>query len=211
MNDHWPEQIAAFHRSQSLTQQDLADLLSVSAPTVSRWESGVQTPDIAHIGVIRRLLGLARLNSLEEWCFRVNRSQGHELLMDAKEKVVAVSAPILGFRNLTLDQGVGRDFRMVLPEATALESAAEHERVGAAADRVKLFDRKIRLIKFDTEVRYGSNSLKISYDIWPILTSDGDVYALMVFVATGTISDSEWRGNYRILSYQAYPTPAPQV
>jgi transcriptional regulator with XRE-family HTH domain len=211
MRDHWPEQIAAFRRSQSLTQQDLADILGVSAPTVSRWESGAQTPDIAHIGTIRRLLGLNSLNSLDEWVFRVNRSQGHEILLDSNEKVVAVSEPVLAFRNLTLDQGLGRDFRMVLPEATALESAAEHERVGAAADRAKLFDRKIRLIKFDTEVRYGSNSLRVSYDIWPILVSGGDIYALMVFVATGTISDSEWRGNYRILSYQAYPTPTLEI
>ena len=41
-----------------LTQQELADRLNISSKTVSRWESGVQLPDVALVPEIARVLGI---------------------------------------------------------------------------------------------------------------------------------------------------------
>ncbi len=41
-----------------LTQQELADRLNISSKTVSRWESGIQLPDVALVPEIARVLGI---------------------------------------------------------------------------------------------------------------------------------------------------------
>ena len=40
------EKIAAFRRSRKMTQEELADVVGVSAQTVSKWETGVTMPDV---------------------------------------------------------------------------------------------------------------------------------------------------------------------
>jgi transcriptional regulator with XRE-family HTH domain len=43
-------------RALSLTQEQLADLLGVSAPAVHKWEKGTTYPDITTLPVLARLL-----------------------------------------------------------------------------------------------------------------------------------------------------------
>jgi transcriptional regulator with XRE-family HTH domain len=50
--------LAALRKSNGLTQQDIADRLSVSNKTVSKWERDVSSPDIALIPVIAELFGV---------------------------------------------------------------------------------------------------------------------------------------------------------
>lgn len=46
-------------KEMGLTQQELADRLNISSKTVSRWESGVQLPDVALVPEIAGVLGIS--------------------------------------------------------------------------------------------------------------------------------------------------------
>lgn len=65
--------IGALRRGKGLTQAQLAELLAVSAQTVSKWECGTSTPDVALLPVIARTFGITmdelfgyRLDALSE-------------------------------------------------------------------------------------------------------------------------------------------------
>ena len=49
--------IAALRRAKGLTQEQLADMLGVSAPAVSKWETGSSYPDISLLCPLARALG----------------------------------------------------------------------------------------------------------------------------------------------------------
>ena len=51
--------IAALRRKKGLTQQQLADQLNLSNKTVSKWESGNGSPDIANLPVLAEALGIS--------------------------------------------------------------------------------------------------------------------------------------------------------
>lgn len=51
------ETIAALRRARGLTQEQLADQLGVSAPAVSKWETGSSCPDITLLCPLARALG----------------------------------------------------------------------------------------------------------------------------------------------------------
>ncbi len=64
--------IAELRKQQGLTQQQLADKLNLSNKTVSKWESGSGSPDIANLPVLAEALGISvdellkgELNNLE--------------------------------------------------------------------------------------------------------------------------------------------------
>ena len=50
--------IAALRKAKGMTQKDLAGLLHVSDKTVSRWETGDGTPDLALIPVLAEIFGV---------------------------------------------------------------------------------------------------------------------------------------------------------
>ena len=50
--------IAALRKAKGMTQKDLAGLLHVSDKTVSRWEVGEGTPDLALIPVLAEVFGV---------------------------------------------------------------------------------------------------------------------------------------------------------
>ena len=50
--------IAALRKAKGMTQKDLAELLHVSDKTVSRWETGDGTPDLALIPVLAEIFGV---------------------------------------------------------------------------------------------------------------------------------------------------------
>ncbi len=87
----WASFIKAFRDNQELSQKDAAKLLGVSQPTLSRWESGRQVPDMrtrrriqrlvdAHAGLRGRLVGEV-----------VARSLCAQALLDESLRIRAVS------------------------------------------------------------------------------------------------------------------------
>lgn len=60
------ENLKKFRLQRELTQEQLADVLGVSAQAVSRWENGTTYPDITLLPTIRATLKLL-LTSLWEW------------------------------------------------------------------------------------------------------------------------------------------------
>ena len=50
--------IAVLRKAKGMTQKDLAELLHVSDKTVSRWETGEGTPDLALIPVLAEIFGV---------------------------------------------------------------------------------------------------------------------------------------------------------
>ncbi len=87
----WASFIKAFRDEQELSQKDAAALLGVSQPTLSRWESGRQVPDMrtrrriqrlvdAHAGLRGRLVGEV-----------VARSLCAQVLLDESLRIRAVS------------------------------------------------------------------------------------------------------------------------
>lgn len=200
----------AFRRAQSLTQSDLAELLNVTAATISRWESNTQSPDPQHIIMIEKLLRVQQLNSLAEWRYRVSRSPGFEVLFDADGKVFAASAATLALSGKTPDHAFGSRAFQLLPPPASAEAEAEYRRCGYFVHRPKLFDGQIRLIKFTAELQIPQFSHRISGDYWSIFTSDQNTCVLFTFLPFGPIHDASWNGTYRILTYKVFPAESSQ-
>lgn len=53
------EKIKTLRKTNNLTQEDLAEKLNVSRQAITKWESGVGTPDIGNIQAIARLFGVS--------------------------------------------------------------------------------------------------------------------------------------------------------
>lgn len=51
--------IAELRKQQGLTQQQLADKLNLSNKTISKWESGSGSPDIANLPILADALGVS--------------------------------------------------------------------------------------------------------------------------------------------------------
>ncbi len=88
----WASFIKAFRLDQELTQKQAAELLEVSQPTLSRWESGRQVPDLRTRRRIQRLVdshaGLRNRLAREV----VARSLCAQALLDQELRIRAVSA-----------------------------------------------------------------------------------------------------------------------
>lgn len=79
-------------RKKGYTQEQLADLVGVSAPAVSKWESNASCPDIALLAPIARALGVTidhlldfspaltdeEVNALEQECAAIFEREGYE-------------------------------------------------------------------------------------------------------------------------------------
>jgi DNA-binding XRE family transcriptional regulator len=57
MNRQWGENLRTVRESQGLTQQELADEVGVTQPTVVRWEAGENEPKLSRARVLARVLG----------------------------------------------------------------------------------------------------------------------------------------------------------
>ncbi len=88
----WASFIKSFRLDQELTQKEAAELLKVSQPTLSRWESGRQVPDMRTRRRIQRLVdshaGLRSRLAREV----VARSLCAQALLDQELRIRAVSA-----------------------------------------------------------------------------------------------------------------------
>ena len=87
--------IAGKRKDLGMTQQDLADKLSVTRQTVSRWEAGTVMPDIDKISDIAELLGVS--------C--------DYLLKDDLQDEHGAAAPKSGISRL-LEESLGRKIRL---------------------------------------------------------------------------------------------------
>lgn len=55
---HIGDKIKMLRKNKGMTQEQLAEILSVSSQTVSKWENAVSTPDISLLPVIARYFGI---------------------------------------------------------------------------------------------------------------------------------------------------------
>lgn len=59
MENHLGKKIRELRRARDMTQEQLADCLNVSYQSVSKWETGVATPDLSFIIPLARLFGIS--------------------------------------------------------------------------------------------------------------------------------------------------------
>lgn len=52
------QQIRSYRKENNLTQEQVANMLGVTAPAVNKWEHAVSMPDITLLPALARLLGI---------------------------------------------------------------------------------------------------------------------------------------------------------
>jgi transcriptional regulator with XRE-family HTH domain len=104
LGDDWTTQLRRFRRLRALKQTALADLLGVDQATVSRWESGRQSPDL---GMQRRLRSLMQqAGPREEVLLRhwINAAVGYTSLSDENRVVVAASPSFCDYHRVNASE-----------------------------------------------------------------------------------------------------------
>ncbi len=110
-----------FRRLRALKQVALAELIGVDQATVSRWESGRQSPDLAMQQRLRDLM--RRIEPGEEVLLKhwINASIGYTVLCDEDRIIRAASASYCSIHGLSPAEVLGRS---TIPTFTAeLEQA----------------------------------------------------------------------------------------
>lgn len=77
------EQIAELRKAKGLTQEQLAELLGISNQAVSKWESGLNCPDIALIPELAKILGV----SVSELFGDAEKKQENDIVTDEKSDI----------------------------------------------------------------------------------------------------------------------------
>jgi transcriptional regulator with XRE-family HTH domain len=170
----WGAYIAAYRKSNRLTQEQLAERLNVTPQTVSRWEAGKQAPDIVSQGALRQVIQPSFAATRQQWVYRVNHSNGYEILIDSNERIVALSDKVRAFWNRPLKDYLNVDVLEFLPGGRD-GGAQEFARVGIGnMAAIGLFSGGVRHIFIWVDFWRGGVSLSRGYDIWPVTTADGD-------------------------------------
>jgi transcriptional regulator with XRE-family HTH domain len=205
MSAHHTKQLVAFRRNHQLTQEGLAEILGVTAATISRWETKAQSPGPQHIALLEKLFGVQAINSLEEWRFRVNRSAGYEVLFDELGVVLAVSKPVITLSGMKHNDAIGLRAFQLLPGTAGTEAEAEYSRHNYFSHRSKMFTGQMRLVQFKAELRTSGFAYRIAGEYWPVAMSEGVTCILFTFLPIGPILDQDWHGAFRMLAYRAWP------
>lgn len=197
MSEHskWASFVRAHRLSKNLNQGEFARVMQVSQQTVSRWESGAQTPDPAIQDVLRKQLRITALNSLAFWKHRVSAARTHDLLIARDMSILAASKSAL-----QLFQGDGLAIigsrltevlpysKMAVPHPPPMNSIEQLRDIG-------FFDGLIRSVRLSAEWHMQSGSCACNSDIWPILTSEQTILGHISGAPTPIPADpNEWRG-----------------
>ncbi len=105
--------ISELRREKDLTQSELADIIGVSAKTVSKWETGRGMPEISTLPVLCETLGISvnELLSGERVSAESYTERAEENMVtllkesstyDNRKSVIAVAAPVIAVIALTL-------------------------------------------------------------------------------------------------------------
>ena len=91
--------IAALRKKKGLTQQALAEQLNLSNKTISKWESGAGSPDIANLPVLADALGVTvdellrgKVREQEEHCEHEKQREKKAALTPEQKKERALLA-----------------------------------------------------------------------------------------------------------------------
>lgn len=180
VNDEWPELIARYRARHSMTQAGFAESISVTQQTVSRWESGKQTPDPVAQQLLRSVMGLTALSSRKAWQQRVALSWGTEALFEKGWRFLAVSARLQQASARPDEDMVGK----ILFDLPAFKS--ETNLLG----KLPLFDGTIRVVKARADLRLYGNEFSADIDMWPILTCDDEII-LHIVAYHGPVTQGE--------------------
>ncbi len=164
-NDEWPELIARYRARHGLTQTAFADSISVTQQTVSRWESGKQTPDPVAQQLLRSVMGLTALSSKAAWQQRVNLAWGTEALFEKGWRFIAVSPKLQQTSGQPDDEIIGK----VLFDLPPFKSEAP------MLGRLPLFDGAIRVVKARADLYLSGNNFSADIDMWPVLTCSDEI------------------------------------
>jgi transcriptional regulator with XRE-family HTH domain len=209
----WAVLLTSYRKAHQLTQEDLAQVLNVTTATVSRWESGRQTPGIMHAARLEALIGLHRLNQTEEWFFRVNQSAACKTLVGRDGVVAAVSDPFLAEFGWSRADVIGRSLWDHL--GRDVERAAQSVLILEAGPKggVGFFGGRIRQIKFvadrkTSELAKGPSRWAV--DIWPLLTAQDHLYAHVTASPMGQAPDGVCDGHFRLVSFRLTQIARPE-
>lgn len=191
--DNWPELIAHYRTRHKLTQAEFAESLNVTQQTVSRWESGKQTPDPDTQQLLRSVVGLTSLSTRAAWQQRVGLSWGTEALFDKGWRCLAVSERMLEIAGVGADVLLGR----TLTELPGVKSHA------ATLSQMPFFEGGIRVLKARAQFHLSGNRFAGDIELWPILTSGDEIVAHVVAHVTPA-AKSDWSfSGIRVLHFHA--------
>ncbi len=124
--------IKQLRQKSSLTQEQLADKLSVSAQSVSKWENSVAMPDITLLPLLAGVFGV----SIDE-LFDLNVEEKFRRIEGRMEKEEELSADIFKeYEKFLLDEVAKKDNKY---KATSLLAHLYHHKMEADAKRVRKY------------------------------------------------------------------------
>jgi transcriptional regulator with XRE-family HTH domain len=92
--EEWGQTIRQYRILNGLTQTALAELVSVDQATVSRWERGLQAPDVAMQGRLRALVRVSPLGRRRHLLHVVQAAPGVMMLFDSAFTLLAASRAV---------------------------------------------------------------------------------------------------------------------
>lgn len=196
---NWPALISIFRERSGLTQHAFAHSVGVTPSTVSRWESGKQLPNFKTQALLRPNVIASQLRSKDEWVFRVDASCGHEMLFDSNDIILAVSDVLVRFHAMPRDQIVGLTMAEFFRDAFSPEASAAH---ATMRDRIRdaFFSGGLRLIEQISDVSTSTGVIRFSSEIWPVVTNDGEILALVIASRLGYSPEPGLCRRYRLVS-----------
>lgn len=81
------EVIRNLRKEKNLTQEQMADMLGVSAPAVNKWENGVSMPDVAILGPLARLLD-TDINTLLDFRAELSKEEVSRFCTEISMKLI---------------------------------------------------------------------------------------------------------------------------
>lgn len=88
MNEILGKTVQALRRHKGVTQSQLADILGVSAPAVSKWERGLTMPDITLLAPMARYFGIS-LDELLSFTATLNQQEAERIYYQCKKAFTA--------------------------------------------------------------------------------------------------------------------------